>query len=722
MGARDDLLVRLGLDPKEFDKGIANARKSIRDLLAKDVEKTAKSIGKDLKGLGEAAVKLGAVAAAGAAGVLLLARNAAEAALEIQNASRAANAGVEEYQAWSFAARTANIENEKLADILKDVNDRVGDFLSTGGGPMADFFENVAPKIGLTAEAFRNLSGPQALQLYYDSLEKANLNQQQMTFYMEAMASDSTRLIPLLRNGGQELDNQAEAARELGLVLSDLDVAQLAQLATSTGTLEDIARGAAHQFGAALAPYIQVVSDRMTDAARATGGFRAESESAITVALKGFGWLGDVVKAFFTGLFWAYRQWKGLQQGVAEGVLAIAEAMDATRQAFGMEGMGQPLEDLRAQVAAGQTALDDLENQLMDFAGGELPSEWVDQLIADADVARQKMLDQLKNEDYGTGMGTGTGGGPAANDNETERLRTQLEALDDALATKEELEERHYAKRLEQLDAFLAAGLITQQGYDERAMKAEMDRDAALAELRDDGAANRLAALETALMTEEETELAHYEQQLADLQEAIDKGLKTRADAAAMAERIEQQHMDRLREIREKGLSDLEKFNAMSWTNQAQTVLGELTGLTSGVARENKRMFQLNKVAGIANAIVNAYVGISKTMAAYPYPINIGLAAAHAAAAFAQVQSIRSATFGGGGSAPAVGGGGSAAPASTSLPAATAGGATPGGGGVGSGQVVTINIQGDLFPRAAVLKMIDAINDATADGARLRVA
>ena len=33
-----------------------------------------------------------------------------------------------------------------------------------------DFFENIAPKVGVTAEMFRNLSGPEALQLYYNSI------------------------------------------------------------------------------------------------------------------------------------------------------------------------------------------------------------------------------------------------------------------------------------------------------------------------------------------------------------------------------------------------------------------------------------------------------------------------------------------------------------------------------------------------------------------------
>src|SRR5690606_28596009 len=90
----------------------------------------------------------------------------------LKKSAQISNVGFEEFQKLAFAAQSVGIESEKLADIYKDVNDRIGDFMATGGGPMADFFENIAPKVGITAEAFKNLSGPQALQLYYDSLVK----------------------------------------------------------------------------------------------------------------------------------------------------------------------------------------------------------------------------------------------------------------------------------------------------------------------------------------------------------------------------------------------------------------------------------------------------------------------------------------------------------------------------------------------------------------------
>ena len=187
--------------------------------------KVVKGFGGDTAAMAKRMAKAGAViaTAAGVMGGALFAagKKASAMAVEINNMSRIANAGTVEFQKMASAADTVGISQEKLADILKDVNDRIGDFVTTGGGPMRDFFEQIAPKVGVTADQFARLSGPEALQLYVSSLEKANLNQQEMTFFLEAMASDATALIPLLKNNGSELKRLGDEAQRAGRILDD---------------------------------------------------------------------------------------------------------------------------------------------------------------------------------------------------------------------------------------------------------------------------------------------------------------------------------------------------------------------------------------------------------------------------------------------------------------------------------------------------------------------
>ena len=66
-----------------------------------------------------------AAAAALAGAVVAMTRSTVAAADEINELSQVANAAPEVFQRWSAASGTVWIGQEKLADILKDVNDRV---------------------------------------------------------------------------------------------------------------------------------------------------------------------------------------------------------------------------------------------------------------------------------------------------------------------------------------------------------------------------------------------------------------------------------------------------------------------------------------------------------------------------------------------------------------------------------------------------------------------
>ena len=211
-----------------------------------------------------------AAAAALAVAVVSMTRSTVAAANEIDQLSQVANASPEVFQRWSAASATVGIEQEKLADILKDVNDRVGDFLQTGGGPMADFFENIAPRVGVTADQFARLSGPEALQLYVDSLQKAGVSQQEMTFYLEAMASDTTRLIPLLQNGGAEMTRLGAQAQALGAVLDVDAIAAMRRSELALVSISQVFIGVRNKIAVALAPSLEVMANAFVALASST--------------------------------------------------------------------------------------------------------------------------------------------------------------------------------------------------------------------------------------------------------------------------------------------------------------------------------------------------------------------------------------------------------------------------------------------------------------------
>lgn len=297
-----DLIAKVGGFQQGMDKASRSAESSM-----KRIQDTAKNTGAVVTSVLGAAV--GAVA-------LEWVAQGAKASAEIARFANVANTSAETFQKLAFGAEAAGISSEKLSDIFKDVNDKVGDFLQNGSGEMKDFFTNIAPLVGVTANQFKNLSGPQALQLYYSSLEKANLSQADMTFYMESVADEATALIPLLKNGGQGFKEFGDTAERLGLIMSGDTLKASQDLNTALFVMDKTGEGLRNQIGAALAPTIVDFANILLDTA-SKGDLATEMADTLSGAFKGLLATGSGVYATFQLV------------GTAIGGVAAAAAMAA---------------------------------------------------------------------------------------------------------------------------------------------------------------------------------------------------------------------------------------------------------------------------------------------------------------------------------------------------------------------------------------------------------
>lgn len=178
---------------------------------------------------------------------------------EIDKLAKLSNSSVSQFQYYSKGALTAGISIEKFADQMKDMQDRIGDFQQTGGGPLADFFENIAPLVGVTIQQFQKLSGPEALQLFYNSLEKVGATKNDIKFYMEQIISDSSQLIPLLENNGKLFKEWGERAKEAGAVMSDDMVRSLVEAQKNLQIFEMQWEGLKNGLVADVIPVLQMV-------------------------------------------------------------------------------------------------------------------------------------------------------------------------------------------------------------------------------------------------------------------------------------------------------------------------------------------------------------------------------------------------------------------------------------------------------------------------------
>jgi len=269
------------------DAAVAQSAGSIDASLGKidsGFDRTGSNAGVLQRAVSAAFTGIGLASAAAVAGLVAITVKTTNYAQEVKNLSSLSKASVTEFQRFAVGAKSVGIEQDKLGDIFKDTTDRVGEFLQRGGGEMADFFKEIAPKVGVTAQMFAKLSGPEALQLYYTSLEKAGLSQTQMTTYMEAMADEATGLIPLLKNNGAGFKEFGDQAERSGQILKSFEIDQLVAVNRSIQALEGSFEGASRQLVLGMLPGIQSVTDRLTS---------MSSNGAMEALGTGVGFLAD---------------------------------------------------------------------------------------------------------------------------------------------------------------------------------------------------------------------------------------------------------------------------------------------------------------------------------------------------------------------------------------------------------------------------------------------
>jgi lambda family phage tail tape measure protein len=394
-----DLIAKIGGYTGPLDKASQETKKRNAEM--------AKSFDNLAKGIGTAIGSIPAILTG-------LVVSSASTAKEIANLSALAGLGTTEFQKFAAGARSVGVDQDKLADIFKDTNDKLGDFINTGGGALKDFFTNIAPMVGVTADQFKKLNSKDALALYVTSLEKANVSQSEMTFYMEAIANDSTALVPLLRDnakGFDELGNSAEAA---GIVMSEGTIAAAKQFGLEMQGLGQYVKSAQVALAAEFLPVLLQFSKDVNQSAKDSGGLskvvKGLGDDLVTTAAfivnagDGIARVFDIVANVIVGSFAeASARISNLssQANTALGALTFGE----TSKAF-KANAAEFASDAQIQFGVAAEAAAKIKNDLETPLAGDRFKEYV--------ANAKKAAAEIAQSNQAITPGTGSGVDPAA--------------------------------------------------------------------------------------------------------------------------------------------------------------------------------------------------------------------------------------------------------------------------------------------------------------------
>lgn len=166
-----------------------------------------------------------AVAAGAAAGTALLARmtaNQADLARQTLAAAQAFGVSTKALQEWRYAGESVGLQGDKVADIMKDVADKIGDAFLNGSGAAIDVIE----QLNLDLEELVNLRPDEQLLKIAEGLN--GLPKAAQVQILESLAGDAALLLPLLENNAQALRQLSEEAEKRKAILTDDELSKLA--------------------------------------------------------------------------------------------------------------------------------------------------------------------------------------------------------------------------------------------------------------------------------------------------------------------------------------------------------------------------------------------------------------------------------------------------------------------------------------------------------------
>jgi hypothetical protein len=651
------LAVRVSSDTTKFNQGMNSAGD------------TARRFGSEAADVGKKVATMGvAVAAAGAAIGIELTRRGLEAVDSQAKLARQLGGTIDGLRSLQIAGSDAGIGTEVLGKAMEKLNSRLGE-AQRGSGSAFDSFE----RLGLSVDSLSNMDVDERLATIADRMQTLGLSTQQAGDELRQMGIRNGEMINLMLQGGDAIRGARNEVAALGLSLSAVDAAQVEAANDSFARIGLVVEGISQRMAVEFAPILDAVSRMMVEAGTEGMDMGKLIADGFNMGIKAAGFVMNAVDG-------VNRTFEVAGKGIALFGLGIADVMLTAADAI----INNPVRAINELIEAmNKIPGVDIEAVSLSGFGATIESELKTVRLA-TQIGIQDIQDTLLRPLSGMKF-----------------EQFVIESRQNAIAAAEEM-------------TGLGDMLRPDIGGEYGASSAKADDKAAdEAERKREELARKLEVIREANLTERELALEKYAVENEDLAAGLEQQLITREQWAEMAKGQKEREQADLTAIEAQATDARLKLAEAEARNKQQIMGGALSGLTTLMNSESKKMFEVGKAAAIGQSMMSTYTGMSKALE-LGWPLGPIAATAIGAAGFANVASIKSQSFGKGG-----GGGGGSSGASSVTQSVNAN-QQP----VQAQQpttVANVTLVGDVFSRSTVMGLMDQMNELSDDGMRMRM-
>ena len=235
-----DLIAKVGGFVAGMDKAERSSAKWRRQ-----IENDAKAAGSAILSVGTVAA--GAAVATASAGIVLL-KTMSNQVIETDRWAKSLKLSTQELLAWQFAAEKAGVSGDQMADIFKDIGDKIGDAVLNKSGEAVDALN----ALGLSALKLSKITPDKQLLAIGEALSKIGTNAEKTTI-LESIGNDLSKLLPLFDNNNQKLQQFIQLAKDYGVAPSPESIDDLVKVNNLFQDMEAQASGLKMEIAAGLA-------------------------------------------------------------------------------------------------------------------------------------------------------------------------------------------------------------------------------------------------------------------------------------------------------------------------------------------------------------------------------------------------------------------------------------------------------------------------------------
>ncbi|HEO1742655.1 phage tail tape measure protein [Klebsiella pneumoniae] len=235
-----DLVAKVGGFVSGMDKAERSSQKW-RDQVKKDAKEVSSSI-----------IAVGAAAATAAVGIgaagLAIVKNTAQQVTEADRWAKSLKMSTQDLLSWQYAAEQAGLTGDNIADIFKDINDKVGDAVLNKSGEAAQALDT----LGLSAQKLAQQSPDKQLMAISEALQKIP-TQAGKTNILESLGNDLSKMLPLFDNNNEKLKQFIQLSKDFGVAPPQEDIDNLVKVNQFFQDIETSARGLKMEIASGLA-------------------------------------------------------------------------------------------------------------------------------------------------------------------------------------------------------------------------------------------------------------------------------------------------------------------------------------------------------------------------------------------------------------------------------------------------------------------------------------